>query len=152
MATVALVPACQSSGLASPAAGTCTGNRRAAAVPPAVSSCARIGNLSCCCLGSSSVSFLRGGAARILVGHGAVDSSSSSRSSIGLCTPRAQGLTLHHHKKILLYSLFFVFFFFFLFLVFFWCFAPLVLLKRSCIVSFLFYGSVFDSRDFRGPL
>jgi hypothetical protein len=149
MATAALVPACQSSGLASPAAGTCTGNRRAAAVPPAVASCARIGNLSCCCLGSSSVSFLRGGAARILVGHGAVDSSSSSRSSIGLCTPRAQGSTLHHHKKILLHC-FFLFSFFFW--VFFWCFAPLVLLKRSCIVSFLFYGSVFDSRDFRGPL
>ncbi len=75
-------------------------------MPPAVASCARIGNLSCCCLGSSSVSFLRGGAARILVGHGAVDSSSSSRSSIGLCTPRAQGSTLHHHKKILLHGLF----------------------------------------------
>jgi hypothetical protein len=111
MATAALVPACQSS---SPAAGTCTGNRRAAAVPPAVASCARIGNLSCCCLGSSSVSFLRGGAARILVGHGAVDSSSSSRSSIGLCTPRAQGSTLHRHKKILLYSFFFFFWVFFL--------------------------------------
>lgn len=143
MATAALVPACQSSGLASSAAGTCTGNRRAASVPPAIASCARIGNLSCCCLGSSSVSFLRGGAARILVGHGAVDSSSSSRSSIGLCTPRAQGSTLHHHKKKFSHCFF---------LVFFWCFAPLVLLKRSCIVSFLFYGSVFDSRDFRGPL
>jgi hypothetical protein len=107
MATAALVPACQSSGLASPAAGTCTGNRRAASMPPAVASCARIGNLSCCCLGSSSVSFLRGGAARILVGHGAVDSSSSSRSSIGLCTPRAQGSTLHHHQKILLYPFLF---------------------------------------------
>lgn len=72
-------------------------------MPPAVASCARIGNLSCCCLGSSSVSFLRGGAARILVGHGAVDSSSSSRSSIGLCTPRAQvskTLTQDELKKI----------------------------------------------------
>lgn len=145
MATAALVPACQSSGLASTAAGTSTGNRRVAAVPPAVASCARIGNLSCCCLGSSSVSFLRGGAARILVGHGAVDSSSSSRSSIGLCTPRAQGSTLHHQQKKFSYILCFFFFG-----VFFWCFAPLVLLKRSCIVSFLFYGSVFDSRIFVG--
>jgi hypothetical protein len=116
MATAALVPACQSSGLASTAAGTSTGNRRVAAVPPAVASCARIGNLSCCCLGSSSVSFLRGGAARILVGHGAVDSSSSGRSSIGLCTPRAQGSTLHHHTKNSL--IFFVSLFLVLFLVF----------------------------------